>query len=629
MLVRFERNGRRAALVGITACLTVALVTSSVAGQDKLIKGGKGREGRLGLLINTPKAFRGYSLIAPLQSYNTYLIDIDGKVVHTWESNCIPGQSAYLLDNGHLLRAGHTSKQTFGMAPGRGGRVQEYTWDGELVWDYTLATETQFRHHDICKLPNNNVLMIVWEKKDAKQAASIGCKPAVPFLIDCVLEVQPTGKTNGKVVWEWHAWDHLVQEHDKSLPNFGQVAEHPERININFDVREGMISSMMKKKEDLKKLQSLGYVGNFPTSKKGKQMIIDSMHTNSVAYNAELDQIMLSVHEYGEVWVIDHSTTTAEAAGHKGGRYGKGGDLLYRWGNPQTYGTGKTKDQQLFFQHDAIWIPHGLPGEGHVLVFNNGNRRPDGNYSSVDEFVLPCDKKGQFAIKSGSPFGPDSPVWTYTAPRKKEFHSMMMGGAQRLPNGNTLICSTTEATVFEVTPAKEIVWKYVAPASQSSGKTVDITPEQIKKLEVLEQKVAAKVDKVLTAEQKEPWKKLREDYKDLPLVGHIMMPFLQVQVKLTAEQKAELLNYKKGVVVGELATIITPEQKAQYQKILHHTFNLAKAGKAAKGGGRMDSSQGGSFRAYRYAPNYPGLAGRDLTPGPSLEAVQAKEVKSR
>ncbi|MGC8644373.1 MAG: hypothetical protein ACP5XB_31305, partial [Isosphaeraceae bacterium] len=60
----------------------------------------------------------------------------------------------------------------------------------------------------------------------------------------------------------------------------------------------------------------------------------------------ELDQILLSVHSFSEIWIIDHGTTTAEAATHKGGRSGKGGDLLYRWGNPQAYRAGTAADQQ-------------------------------------------------------------------------------------------------------------------------------------------------------------------------------------------------------------------------------------------------------------------------------------------
>src|SRR5882672_6957768 len=98
---------------------------------------------------------------------------------------------------------------------------------------------------------------------------------------------------------------------------------------------------------------------------------------------------MISVHGFSEFWIIDHGTTTAEAAGHKGGKYGKGGDLLYRWGNPQSYRAGKAENQMLFHPHNAHLIPPGLPGAGHLLVFNNAHRGQDGSYSSVDEIVLP------------------------------------------------------------------------------------------------------------------------------------------------------------------------------------------------------------------------------------------------
>ena len=198
------------------------------------------------------------------------------------------------------------------------------------------------------------------------------------------------------------------------------MADHPERIDINFggDTLDNLFGRTKGK--------GMGGKAAFGVPEG------DWTHFNSLAYNADLDQVMISVHGFSEFWIIDHSTTKAEAAGHEGGKYGKGGDLLYRWGNPQAYRAGKATDQQLFGQHNAHWIPKGLPGAGHVLVFNNGLGRKDGNYSSVDEIVLPVDAKGHYPLKAGTAFGPDKALWVYTAPNKSDFYAGIISGAQRL-----------------------------------------------------------------------------------------------------------------------------------------------------------------------------------------------------
>ena len=54
------------------------------------------------------------------------------------------------------------------------------------------------------------------------------------FMPDSLVEIKPTGKTTGEVVWEWHLWDHLVQDHDSTKANFGVVADHPELVDANF-----------------------------------------------------------------------------------------------------------------------------------------------------------------------------------------------------------------------------------------------------------------------------------------------------------------------------------------------------------------------------------------------------------
>ena len=157
-----------------------------------------------------------------------------------------------------------------------------------------------------------------------------------------------------------------------------------------------------------------------------------------------------------------------QAAGHSGGNSSKGGDLLYRWGNPQAYDRGDATGQRLFGQHDAEWIGHGLPGAGHILVFNNGQFRTGGNYSSVDEIVPPVQPDGSYTLTAGEAYGPASPTWTYTAATPSDFYADHLSGAQRLPNGNTLVCDGPAGTILEVTDAGETVWGYVSPYTWST-----------------------------------------------------------------------------------------------------------------------------------------------------------------
>lgn len=377
----------------------------------------------------------GQILFSPWVSTNTYLIDNTGDVKHTWSSNYSPGSAVWWLGNGTILR---TIK--VGLGPGTGGAgggVQIIQWDGTLLWDFRYTSENYLSHHDVKSLPNGNVLLIAWEIKNYNEAIAAGRNPNIlsdeGLLPDHIIEVKPTGPTAGEIVWKWHVWDHLIQDYDPTKENFGVVAEHPELVDINY--------------------VTITY-GDW---------ILDWMHTNSIDYNEEFDQIIISVRNFNEIWVIDHSTTTEEASGHIGGNSGRGGDILYRWGNPEAYQAGTVSDRKLFYQHDASWIKPGCPGAGNILVFNNGCNRPKVEYSSVDEIVPPVDSQGEYYIEQGGAFGPDEPIWIYTASPPSNFYSSHLSGAQRLPSGNTLICDGEEGIIFEATPEKETVWQYINP----------------------------------------------------------------------------------------------------------------------------------------------------------------------
>jgi hypothetical protein len=174
---------------------------------------------------------------------------------------------------------------------------------------------------------------------------------------------------------------------------------------------------------------------------------------------------MISVNALSEIWIIDHSTSTEEAAGHTGGTYGRGGDLLYRWGNPAAYRGGTAEDQKLFGQHNASWIREGLPGEGNIIIFNNGLGRLDGRYSTIEEIAPPVDAFGNYALTPGHAYGPTNSVWQYVAEPPASFFSPIVSGVQRLPNGNTAICQGIDGIFFEVDTDGNLLWKYNAPVT--------------------------------------------------------------------------------------------------------------------------------------------------------------------
>lgn len=468
---------------------SIALIAALVTATDSPIgasenESSERRSRRRALRRNEEGAFQGYTMISPLMSKSTYLVNMKGEPVHTWKTDFPPGNSEYLLANGNLLRTARVPRGEVFVGGGMGGRVQELTWDGAVVWDYVLADEDRWHHHDIAPLPNGNILLIVWERRSKEEALNCGRDPEgleeSEIWPDAIVEVKPIKPQGGEIVWEWHTWDHLIQDRNANGTHYGDVAKHPERVDINADRDTKEISDA-----DRKRLEALGYIA--PSPKPGRRpgppgrggpprgngdrgegrpprVGLDWMHTNSIDYNPSLDQIVISVRRMDEIWILDHSTTTEEAKGSTGGRWGKGGDLLYRWGNPKTYRRGDDDDQVLFGQHDARWIPAEYPGGGNLLIFNNGNNRPRRPHSAIEELTLPFSaERGYFPPKAGQPFGPEEPTWRYTAPRKARFFSSFISGAHRLPNGNTFICSGEQGRVFEVTGDGEIVWEWINP----------------------------------------------------------------------------------------------------------------------------------------------------------------------
>jgi hypothetical protein len=422
-----DRGGRRSgALAPVSrrrsgvAVVVVVTVVVAVLGAGPTARGAE-HDAPVGLVLRKPGAFEGYTLYGPLNTSDTYLVDLDGRVVHQWRGRGRPGNSVYLLPSGLLLRTSKSPSRHFGAGRGRGGVLEAIEWDGTVRWRYEYASREHLQHHDVEPLPNGNVLLVAWERHTRAAAIARGRDPALlqgsSFWSEKIVEVEPE---RGRVVWEWRVWDHLVQDRDPDKPDFGVVADSPRRMDINF-------------------------VGGAR----------DWLHANSVDYDPALDQILVSLRRPSEIWVIDHAVSTRAARG-------RAGDLLFRWGNPVVYQRGTAADRVLFDQHDAAWIETGLPGAGNILVFNNGHQGVR-EHSTVDE-ITPVMKGRRYLMAPTGTFLPERLHTVYPTPDVADrWWSGAISGAQRLPNGNTLVVDGPIGRMFEVTAAGEKVWEYVNP----------------------------------------------------------------------------------------------------------------------------------------------------------------------
>lgn len=362
------------------------------------------------VLIHRPElTYDGYVLLNELGRDNIRMIDKEGARIATWDlgaGNSL-GNDAELLHDGTFL-----ATQKVLPAPltqgGFGGKIALYNTEKQLTWEYILSSKEALQHHDAEMLPNGNILVMAWEQKATSEILAKGYIGEHTTLnTEAIYEINPN---TDEIVWEWHAWDHLIQDQDPTKEDFGALSSHPQRINVNY-VKD-----------------QVGF-----------------MHANGIDYDAARDLIFISVRYYSEIWVIDHNTTTQEAKGEKG-------DLVYRFGNPEAYGG---EGPRLFYrQHYPNLLEGNIPGEGNVLVFSNTHYA---DYAAVVEIALPS------PLTLGVL---PTVVWEFSDP---QLSSAILSGAERLPNGNTLIAVGTQGSVWEVTPDKEVAWMFQGKGVSEGG----------------------------------------------------------------------------------------------------------------------------------------------------------------
>ncbi|MEM1216214.1 MAG: aryl-sulfate sulfotransferase [Bacteroidota bacterium] len=372
-----------------------------------------------GIKLNTENSFPGYTLFSSFNGTN--LIDNCGELVNNWNTGAMNNHPK-LLPNGHLLYMTHNT-------------IYEVDWNNNIIVSTVETDLALILEYEIIKLPNENYLCLGRRDFSLDEFRDIGynLNLGFPSVVDVVVEV---ARESGEIVWEWNIADHVIQERDPMLPNYGSVANHPELLNVDAIATYDWQS-------------------------------YESFMINGMDYNPTLDQIALSVRKISEVVIIDHSTTTTEAAGSTGGNSGRGGDILYRWGNPQNYGRGTSADRQLFFQHNPNWITEG-PYAGHLIIYDNGLNRPDvafnDRYSTVPIINPPVDAQGNYQLLPDSAYAPAVPTLRYSkVDGDAPFYSGYTSGAEWLPNGNIFITEGVNGYLKELNPEGELVWEYQVP----------------------------------------------------------------------------------------------------------------------------------------------------------------------
>lgn len=384
----------------------------------------------VGLITNTENAFNGYTLFnagptAPGGfggNSAAYLIDNCGEIINSWESDYNAGLSCYLDYQGNLVRPIQNRQNNQMGGAGAGGGIEIQDWEGNVIWffDYNENNE-HLQHHDIEPLPNGNLLVIAWERFEQDELSAYG--RAGSLVTEHIIEVKPTGPTSGEIVWEWHLIDHTVQHFVDSLDNYGVIAENPQLIDINL--------------------------GN-PN---------DHVHFNSIDYLEEFDLIVLSSRFLNEIYVIDHSTTTEEAASHSGGNYDKGGDILYRWGNPQNYNKGDNSDQKIRAQHGVHWVPGSYHnGKPLISIFNNNTS----NTSFLVVIEPPITGDGSFLYDAEIGFDNTKQVL-----RQAVTSAPTGSSCAGLPNGNFLYSINRNGELGEVDINGDLMWRYIIPTNAS------------------------------------------------------------------------------------------------------------------------------------------------------------------
>lgn len=389
-------------------------------------------------IYNPEKCWSGYTIF-PARELGALLIDMNGAEINLWKG--LHGFPNKLLPGGYVL--GHTGERNNAFSMQDQIDLVQVDWDGNVVWKFNQleyiedpGVEPQWmarQHHDYQRAGNpvgyyvpgmepqvdkgNTIILCHKNVKNPKISDKV-------LLDDVIIEVT----WEGEIVWEWSCNEH-----------FDEYGFSEEAKNILF--RDPNMRSAGGGMGDWMHINSMSVLGPNGWYDAGDERF----HPDNIIWDARESNIIA---------IIEKKT----------------GKIVWKVGPDYNTSPELKELGWIIGQHHAHMIPRGLPGEGNILVFDNGGWAGYGSPNPGS----PTGAKN--ALRDYSRILEFDPVtlkivWQYTPAEAgftmpvdaSRFYSPFISSAQRLPNGNTLITEGSGGRLLEVTEDHELVWEYISP----------------------------------------------------------------------------------------------------------------------------------------------------------------------
>ena len=389
-----------------------------------------------GVSTRTEGACAGYTLLAApapnaSASQVVTLVDMDGHVVHRWNLWAMP---PLMIPGGAVIGA-RSQRKIAAHVLQDAIDITQVAWDGNIEWTYSgwdddcTGVMMARQHHD---LQREGSTVGYWAPGQAPLARGktlvLGHTTRLVLEVsdrmltdDVFYELDANGQQTG---WQWRAADHVEEM------GFDADARAAIRKNPGWD--------MTRQTGDWLHINSLSRLGR---NRWFEQQGDHRFHPENLIFSSRAANFIA---------IVDHVS----------------GEIVWRVGPDMSAGKPGAELGQFVGQHHAHMIPHGLPGAGNILLFDNGGQSGYGGPRGY-----PRNTRSWSRVLEFNPVSLRK-VWQYgadTSESPEYFFSYMIGGAQRLPNGNTLITDGVPGHIFEVTREKRIVWSYRSPFTDKYG----------------------------------------------------------------------------------------------------------------------------------------------------------------